>query len=266
MADPSKHINRIFDLSGRTALVTGGSGYLGTAIAESLAELGASVVLTSRDETKAQVAAEKLPRVGAARHCGVALNQIELDTIPARFSTAVQRAGKIDILVNNAHERTIDDWKTVTPEHFSGDLNNCTAFFLLSRLFREHIVSRKSAGSVINVGSMYGLVGSYPLVYEGIMSASPVSYHATKGAVVHLTRHLAVYWAKDGVRVNCLCPGPFPFPDGNPEMIRRLNDRVPMGRIGQAWEVKGAAAFLASDASSYVTGQMLVVDGGWTAW
>jgi len=226
----------------------------------------ATVVLTSRDEARAQAAADKLPRVGAAKHYGAALNQIALNDVPDRFAAAVNRAGMIDILVNNAHERTIDDWKTVTPEDFSRDLNNCAAFFLLARLFREHVVARKASGSVINVGSMYGLVGSYPPVYEGIMAASPVSYHATKGAVVHLTRHLAVYWAKDAVRVNCLCPGPFPFPDGNPEMIRRLSDRVPMGRIGQAWEVKGAAAFLASNASSYVTGQMLVVDGGWTAW
>jgi NAD(P)-dependent dehydrogenase (short-subunit alcohol dehydrogenase family) len=110
------------------------------------------------------------------------------------------------------------------------------------------------------------VVGSYPEAYEDICAASPVAYHALKGGVVHLTRHLAVYWAKDGVRVNCLSPGPFPSAKAPAEMVERLCVRSPMGRMGKPHELKGAVAFLASDASSYVTGQNLLVDGGWTAW
>jgi len=116
------------------------------------------------------------------------------------------------------------------------------------------------------LGSMYGLVGSYPDAYEGLVPASPAAYHALKGGVVHLTRHLAVYWAKDQVRVNCLSPGPFPSSTANAELVERLEKRSPMGRMGRPDELQGAALFLASNASSYVTGHNLVVDGGWTAW
>jgi NAD(P)-dependent dehydrogenase (short-subunit alcohol dehydrogenase family) len=119
---------------------------------------------------------------------------------------------------------------------------------------------------VVMLGSMYGLVGSYPDAYEGITAASPVAYHTLKGGIAQLTRHLAVYWAKDGVRVNTLSPGPFPPERVPEEMVRRLINRSPMGRMGRPDELKGAIVFLASDASSYMTGQNLVIDGGWTAW
>lgn len=117
------------------------------------------------------------------------------------------------------------------------------------------------------LGSMYGIVGSYPEAYQDICAASPVAYHALKGGIIHLTRHLAVYWARDGVRVNCLSPGPFPNLDRVPDgLVERLEQRSPMGRMGVPSELKGAVVFLASDASSYMTGQNMVIDGGWTAW
>jgi len=116
------------------------------------------------------------------------------------------------------------------------------------------------------IGSMYGQVASYPEVYEGIGPSSPVAYHALKGGIIHLTRHLAAYWAKDAVRVNCLSPGPFPAPGCSQELLERLEAKTPMGRIGQPHELNGALLLLASDAGSYITGHNLVVDGGWTSW
>jgi NAD(P)-dependent dehydrogenase (short-subunit alcohol dehydrogenase family) len=116
------------------------------------------------------------------------------------------------------------------------------------------------------LGSMYGVVGSYPDAYAGVCAASPVGYHALKGGIVHMTRHLAVYWARDRVRVNCLSPGPFPSEKAPAQMVERLCEKSPMGRMGRPEELKGALVFLSSDASSYITGQNLLVDGGWTAW
>ena len=116
------------------------------------------------------------------------------------------------------------------------------------------------------IGSMYGVVGSYPEAYEGICAASPVAYHTMKGGLIHQTRHLSVYWAKDGVRVNCLSPGPFPSEKAPAGLAERLSEHSPMGRMGSPSELKGAVVFLASEASSYITGQNLLVDGGWTAW
>jgi len=265
MGEPLNHARQLFDLTGRTAIVTGGAGYLGSAIAEALAELGASVVITSRDANKASAAAAGLPVSGSARHAGLGYDQSIPQSAASCIDAASRLAGPVSVLVNNAHDRTTSDWTSVTPEEFARDLGNVTSAFSLARAFHSHVLQRAGEGSVINVGSMYSLVGSYPEVYQGT-AASPVSYHAAKGAIAQLTRHLAVYWAKDRVRVNCLCPGPFPFPNADDALVERLNHRVPMGRVGAVWEVKGAAAFLASDASSYVTGQQIVVDGGWTAW
>ena len=259
-------VNKLFDLTGKRALITGASGYLGSAMACALAEAGASVVTTSRDIERARKAAASLPCPGGAQHCGVALDQMEADNLDAQFAAAVDLAGPIDILINNGHEGEAADWTNVTPEQFTRQLSNATGYFVLARLLRNHAVERKTAASIVMLGSMYGLVGSYPDAYADVCPASPVAYHALKGGIVHMTRHLGVYWAKDQVRVNCLSPGPFPPDRISRELVDRLSAKSPMGRMGRPEELKGAVVFLASDASSYMTGQNLIIDGGWTAW
>ncbi|MGI8982807.1 MAG: SDR family oxidoreductase [Pirellulaceae bacterium] len=259
-------ISQLFSLRGKVALITGGCGHLGSAMARGLAEAGASLILTSRDESKAREASALLPRQEGATHHGLALDHMQPETLPANFAKAVALAGRIDVLVNNGHEALGKDWTDVTAEEFARHLANAAGYFELARLVRNHAVERKAGASIVNIGSMYGVVGSYPDAYAGVVAASPVAYHALKGGIVHMTRHLAVYWAKDRVRVNCLSPGPFPKESANQEMVARLRTKNPMGRMGEPWELKGAIVFLASDASSYVTGQNLLVDGGWTAW
>jgi gluconate 5-dehydrogenase len=235
-------------------------------MSRALAEAGASVVITSRDPARARATADGLPVVGSARHHGVALDYMDADSIRQGVADALEAAGRIDVLVNNGYERVTADWTDVTGEQFTRQLSNATGCFLLARAVREHACARGGGASIIMLGSMYGIVGSYPDAYADICMASPVAYHALKGGILSMTRHLAVYWARDGVRVNCLSPGPFPAPTIDPRMRERLSSKSPMQRMGRPDELKGAVVFLASDASSYMTGQNLIIDGGWLAW
>lgn len=259
-------VGQLFDLNGKVALVTGGTGYLGAAMARALAEAGAQVVVSSRQRHLAIKAAAELPTVKAGAHLGVELNHMDETSIEAGFAAAVDQLGQVDVLVNNGHEPLGNDWSTVTGEQFTRQLANATGYFLLARLLRDHVVQRQASGSVIFVGSMYGVVGSYPDAYAGICAASPVAYQALKASVIQMTRHLAVYWADDRVRVNCLSPGPFPQPQAPAELVKRLTQKSPMRRMGKPHELKGAVVFLASEASSYLTGHNLLIDGGWSAW
>ena len=132
-----------------------------------------------------------------------------------------------------------------------------------------HLREREAPGSIINIASMYGVVASYPSAYEGVPFNSPPAYHSLKGGLIHLTRHLAAYWAKYSIRVNAISPGAFPRAEQRrtlTELISRLEEKVPMNRMGDPEELKGVVLLLASDAGSYITGQNLLVDGGWTAW
>ena len=265
-SDHEPTIQELFDLSNKTSLITGASGYLGGAMARALAEAGSRVVVTSRDVDRAHAVAEALPDPKGVRHEGFALDQMDAASVERAFAEIVDRVGQVDVLVNNGHDPLANDWTDVTAEQFTRQLANATGYFLLARLVRNHAVERGTPASIIMLGSMYGLVGSYPDAYQGICPASPVAYHALKGGIVHLTRHLAVYWAADRVRVNCLSPGPFPSPKAPAGLADRLDAHSPMGRMGLPHELKGAIVFLASDASSYMTGQNLIIDGGWTAW
>ena len=267
----NKTVQQLFDLTGRVALVTGGTGHLGTAISQALAEAGATVVISSRQRARAEAAAAILPRPAdpspaGASHLGVELDHMDEPSLHRGFDAALAHTGRIDILINNGHEALADDWTTVSHDQFARHLANAAGYFTLARRLRDHLYERHAPGSIVMLGSMYGVVGSYPDAYAGITSASPVAYHALKGGIVHMTRHLAVYWARDRIRVNCLSPGPFPNEKAPQEMVERLCHKSPMGRMGEPSELKGAVLLLASDAGSYITGQNLLVDGGWTAW
>jgi NAD(P)-dependent dehydrogenase (short-subunit alcohol dehydrogenase family) len=259
-------IQTLFDLTGRVALITGGSGYLGQSLSRALAEAGATVVVGSRDQGRAQQVIDGLPSPTRGAHSAVTLDHMDETSLNAGFDAAVTATGRVDILINNGQQGHGLDLSNVTAEAFNKDLQNATGYFLLARRLRDHVVSRGAHGTVVMIGSMYGVVGSYPDAYEGICAASPVQYHTLKGGIVHMTRHLAAYWAKDKVRVNCLSPGPFPSAKAPPAMVERLKQKSPMGRMGVPHELKGPLLMLVSDAGSYVTGQNLLVDGGWTAW
>ncbi len=264
MREPT--VQQLFNLAGRVALVTGGTGHLGAAMCRALAESGASVVIASRDGQRARESAAVLPCLSGAAHHGVALDHMEPVALERGFAEAVSLAGGIDVLVNNGHEPQPADWTTVTGEEFTRQLANATGYFLLAHQMRNHAVARDVRASIVMLGSMYGLVASYPDAYEGLCPASSVAYHTLKGGILQMTRHLAAAWATDGVRVNSLSPGPFPGDSAPPLMVERLKTKLPLKRMGQPFELKGAIVFLASDASSFMTGQNLVIDGGWTAW
>ena len=259
---PEPTIQQLFDLTGRTALITGASGHLGRSMANALAEAGARVIVASRDAATGKKTAAQI----GDRHLSVVLNHMDEKSINRGFAQAVKQAGQIDILFCNGHEALGADWRTVTGAQFNRQLQNATGYFLLARKLRDHSVEKSIPASIVMIGSMYGVVGSYPAAYKDLGGANPVAYQTLKGGVVQMTRHLAVYWAQDNVRVNCLSPGPFPSPVASPKIVQRLKANSPMNRMGQPHELKGAVVFLASDASSYVTGQNLLIDGGWTSW
>ena len=266
LASHEPTVQSLFDLSGKTALITGASGHLGSAMARGLVEAGARVIVASRDAKLAASFASDLPDPNGVGHSGVEIDHMDAASVERGFKQAAEQSESIDILVNNGHEGLPHDWTDVTAEQFTRQLANATGYFLLARHLHDHAVQRSAPASIIMIGSMYGVVGSYPQAYEGLCAANPAAYQTLKGGVVQMTRHLAVYWAQKRVRVNYLSPGPFP-PDTAPsEMIERLKQHSPMQRMGLAHELKGALVFLASEASSYMTGQNLMIDGGWTAW
>jgi NAD(P)-dependent dehydrogenase (short-subunit alcohol dehydrogenase family) len=267
MPSTEKSIHDLFNLQGKIALLTGAAGWLGSAMSRALAEAGATVAVTSREAERAEEFAATLPGTG---HIGLGFDQGDTNSISSLVQTVVSRLGQIDILVNNAYGGTAPSIDTATAEDFDRSYHTgVTAYFLLAREVANHLRGRNAPGSIINIASMYGVVASYPDAYTDLPVNSPPSYHGLKGGLVHLTRHLAVYWAKDNIRVNAISPGPFPTAKTQgalPEFIERLDKKVPMGRMGRPEELKGLVVLLASEAGSYITGQNILVDGGWTAW
>lgn len=257
------HIRDLFDLSGRVALVTGGSRGLGREIAEGLAEAGAAVTITARREqwlgpTGAELRAAGLDVSAAA--CDVT----DPAAVAALVEGIVARHGALDIVVNNAGISWGAAAEDMPPERFRQVLDtNVTGAFLVAQAAARPMIAR-GRGAIVNTASITGLVGAPPAVLRA------AGYSASKGALIALTRQLATEWAGRGIRVNAVAPGFFPSRMSEGVIAaageERMANDVPLGRLGRAGELKGAVLFLVSDAASYVTGQVLVVDGGATIW
>jgi gluconate 5-dehydrogenase len=256
-------VAQLFDLSGRVALVTGAGSGLGAVFAEALAEAGASVVCVGRRFERVQQTAQQLGAIGC-QSLAVSADVTDEAAVAGMIARTVERFGKLDILVNNAGTAVVGPPETISLADWQRVVDvNLTGVFLCAREAAKAMIAAGTGGRIINIASILGAVASEPV--------PAAAYDATKGAVVNLTRDLAVHWAPKGILVNAIGPAYFPseMTEGflaMPEMRREIERRTPLGRIGQPEELKGAVVFFASDASSYVTGQTLYVDGGWTAW
>lgn len=267
-ASNHRTIHQLFDLTGRVAIVTGGAGLLGQQFSQALAEAGAKVVIASRNQENCQAWAAQLGNAGYEA-LALPLDVTDPESSKALVASTIAHFGRLDILVNNAYTRgvpappeelTPEAWRTWIDAGLSGP-------FYCAQAAAQPMLAQGS-GSIINIGSIYGVVGTDVRMYPpGMPVNASAAYGAIKGGIVNLTRTLAVVWAPKGVRVNCISPGGFPG-DGpiNQAFAENFQAKVPLGRMGNSTDLKGAVVFLASDAGAYVVGHNLLVDGGWTAW
>lgn len=255
------NIRQLLDLSGRTAIITGGSIGLGRQMAEGLAEMGANVVLCARKKERCEKAAHELQQLGV-KTLALGCDVKNPDDVQKLADEVVAQFGRIDILINNAgtswgapvEEMKLEDWNKVIETNLTGTFLCCQA--------AGKVMLKQKRGKIINIASVSGLGGAPP-------ELPAIGYHASKGGVIAFTKDLACKWAMHNIQVNAVAPGWFPTHMSN-RVLERYTDffqeRIPMKRFGSDHDLKGAAVFLASDASDYVTGHVLVVDGGQTAW
>lgn len=251
-----------FKLTGKVALATGGAGLYGRQIVEALTEAGAKTFMASRDQTKLQAQAEKF------RQAGLDVTALELDqsdsgSVRRLLEELKHLAGGVDVLVNNAVLRPMADWSSSAEDFARSMAVNATGLFEMTRVFGDHMAEH-GGGSIINIGSLMGVVGPDFTLYEGLNWGTPPDYFFHKGGMVQLTRYAASKLGPRGVRVNCLNAGGF-YNKQDERFLKRYCARTFLGRMANDTDLKGAIVFLASDASVYVTGSCLAVDGGYTA-
>lgn len=268
---------KMFELKGKTALVTGGSGILGKHFCSGLAEAGADVAVVDINLESANELSKELENTYNIRSKGFGCDVSNPQSVSLMVKEAVEYFGEINILHNNAAGKSddlnaffapfedyeLDQWRKIMSVNIDG-------MFLVAQAIGKQMIKQGKGGSIIQTSSIYGVMAPDHRIYKGSFYLgrqinTPAVYSASKSAVVGLTRHLATYWADSGIRVNTLSPGGTESGQ-NEEFSRLYSARVPLGRMAKAHEMVGALIYLASDASSYVTGQNIIVDGGLDAW
>jgi len=266
----------LFDLTGKVAVVTGGAGLLGQVFCQALVTAGAHVAIVDIDKNKADEIARKISKEQNQKVLAFACDITSPDSVVTMVEDVVNRLGHIDILLNNAASKgsnldqffaefenySLQTWREVMAVNVDG-------LFLVAQSVGNQMKAQ-GGGSMIQISSIYGVVAPDQRIYEGSeyngrAINTPAIYSVSKAAVIGLTSYLSTYWADSKIRVNTLTPGGIASGQ-NSEFNKKYSNRVPLGRMGEASELTGALIYLASDASSYVTGQNIIVDGGLSAW
>lgn len=262
-------LSHLFSLKSKSALVIGGAGLLGGEISYGLAELGAEIIVASRDLKKTSEFVRNLSEKIPGRHLALEVDITSSESIENLFAAISQaNEGKLDILVNSGMVGRKNTFDSISDEDWDADID-----VGLSGVFRTIKAATpllaKQKGVILSIASMYGHVAPDHRMYDSEKYANPPSYGVAKAGVIQLTKYISSFLSPQGIRANCISPGPFPYETTqieNPEFIARLGNKNPLERIGVPHEIKGAAALLCSDASSYMTGQNICVDGGWSVW
>jgi len=272
----TKKSGELFSLANKVVVVTGGAGLLGQVFCQALVDVGAHVAIVDLDLASAETVAKRINKPDAQRVIAVGSDITSPESVTQMVANVVKQLGRIDVLVNNAASKgssldaffesfedySLKTWREVMSVNIDG-------LFLVAQAVGKQM-KKQGGGSIIQTSSIYGVVAPDQRIYEGSEYNgrpinTPAVYSASKSAVNGLTNYLATYWASSKIRVNSLTPGGIASGQ-NSEFNKKYSNRVPLGRMGEATELVGALIYLASDASSYVTGQNLIVDGGLSAW
>lgn len=263
-------IKKLFDLSGRIVIITGAAGNLGSKYAEGLTQAGANVVLADIDYATCKQLGKQLENKYSIKNLAIKLDLNDKSSIENMVSKTMKQFSKIDILINNAAYQGNSKSRKIKFENFPlNEWNkavsvNLTGVFLTCQEVGKIMVKQKN-GNIINISSTYGLVAPDQRIYGVSGQNAAAFYSATKAAIINLTRYLASYWNRTGIRVNSLSPGGVENSQ-EANFIKNYSEKTILGRMAQKDEYIGSIIFLSSDASSYMTGSNLIVDGGWTAW
>ncbi len=251
-----------FSLKDRTVVLTGGAGRFGRQIVEGLVQAGARVYMASRGIDALQELAEEYCRQGHDVRA-LQLDQGEEESIRKLYETITRESERIDVLVNNAVLRPMADWDSPAKEFTYSMEVNATGTFLLTRLFGERM-AEQGGGSIVNIGSIHGMIGPDFTLYEGLDWGMPADYFYQKGGMIQLSRYAASRLGPRGVRVNTISPGGL-YDGQDPRFVERYNARTFLGRMANDTDLQGLVVFLASDASVYITGVNIPLDGGYTS-
>jgi NAD(P)-dependent dehydrogenase (short-subunit alcohol dehydrogenase family) len=273
----SSALNALHSVAGKVVLITGAVGILGRRFSEAFAANGASLALVDINEADVTRAARDLAGRYGVPAIGIECDVASPDSVDAMVAATVETLGRVDVLLNNAatkgknvrafftafEEFPLDVWREVMSVNIDG-------MFLVAQRVGKQLIAQGHGGSIIQISSIYGLVAPDPRIYEGSHYLggpinTPAVYAASKAAVVGLTRYLAAYWGPHNIRVNCVAPGGVESGQ-NTVFSEKYSQRVPLRRMAKADEIASAVLYLASEGASYVTGQVLAVDGGWTCW
>jgi len=265
----SKRIFDLLSLKNKTSIVTGGAGHLGTAISEALAEMGSNIIILGQNQESGTSLAQRLSEEFAIN---ASFEQIDINSKKSIDDFFQTQKKSIDIIVNNAftwpsvvqlEETSWEDFETILTSGIT------SPFYMTKKIIER--MKKTESGNIVNIASMYGMVSpNFKIYHEKSKMGNALSYNASKAAIIQMTKYLAVYCSKWNIRVNCVSPGPFPrpgaFSDGKEWFEQELLSMTPMHQLGKPWQLKGAIALLTTELGSYITGQNIVVDGGWTIW
>ncbi|MFQ5771575.1 MAG: SDR family oxidoreductase, partial [bacterium] len=266
-SDIDKYRN-LFSLQNKIIIITGGAGHLGSPMSKALASFGATVILIGRNEQKLRDFVKQNQTEGNNRFEYFVCDVTREEDFQEVVKKVVSNHGKIDVLINNAHSGKREKFEDLTKAAFCDGLEHTLTHYFTCIKTVSPIMLKAGSGSIINTASLFSYLAPDQRMYLDLGNCPPIHYAVAKGGILQMTRYLATLWADKGIRVNGISPGWFPQKRGpeRPDYMHEITRRIPMGRIGQPDDLAGIVVYLASDASSYVTGQNFIVDGGYSIW